>query len=149
MSKIIKFHEVKNKKNNAVQHTGSLMRESTDRIKDKLEMFPYIVTELHEIIERAISEAGLDPGEFSMSPTAEANALSFNVGEFFEGDEEAFGMVFEATIDGTRYGAVGSASASGEEIYYDCDADTLLIKVESDGPACHTGSRSCFFNRLV
>ena len=35
-----------------------------------------------------------------------------------------------------------------EEIYYDCDADTLLIKVRSDGPACHTGSRSCFFNRL-
>ena len=35
-----------------------------------------------------------------------------------------------------------------KEIFYDCDADTLLIKVESDGPACHTGSRSCFFNRL-
>ena len=28
----------------------------------------------------------------------------------------------------------------------DCDADTLLIKVISDGPACHTGNRSCFFN---
>jgi phosphoribosyl-AMP cyclohydrolase len=28
---------------------------------------------------------------------------------------------------------------------YDCDQDTLLIKVEQTGPACHTGSRSCFF----
>lgn len=36
-----------------------------------------------------------------------------------------------------------------KEIYYDCDADTLLIEVQSDGPACHTGSRSCFFNRLL
>ena len=32
-----------------------------------------------------------------------------------------------------------------KEIRYDCDQDTLLIKVEQTGPACHTGSRSCFF----
>ncbi len=31
------------------------------------------------------------------------------------------------------------------EIRYDCDQDTLLIKVDQAGPACHTGSRSCFF----
>ena len=28
----------------------------------------------------------------------------------------------------------------------DCDDDTLLIQVEQIGPACHTGSKSCFFN---
>jgi phosphoribosyl-AMP cyclohydrolase / phosphoribosyl-ATP pyrophosphohydrolase len=27
----------------------------------------------------------------------------------------------------------------------DCDGDTLLIKVEPHGPACHTGTRTCFF----
>jgi len=27
----------------------------------------------------------------------------------------------------------------------DCDADTLLVKVEAAGPACHTGETSCFF----
>jgi phosphoribosyl-ATP pyrophosphohydrolase/phosphoribosyl-AMP cyclohydrolase len=32
-----------------------------------------------------------------------------------------------------------------KEIRYDCDQDTLLILVEQTGPACHTGSRSCFF----
>jgi phosphoribosyl-AMP cyclohydrolase len=32
-----------------------------------------------------------------------------------------------------------------KDILYDCDQDTLLIKVEQTGPACHTGSRSCFF----
>ncbi len=26
----------------------------------------------------------------------------------------------------------------------DCDRDTLLVRVEQVGPACHTGSRSCF-----
>jgi phosphoribosyl-AMP cyclohydrolase len=31
------------------------------------------------------------------------------------------------------------------DILYDCDQDTLLIKVEQTGPACHTGARTCFF----
>ena len=28
----------------------------------------------------------------------------------------------------------------------DCDGDALLVKVEKDGPACHTGAESCFHN---
>ena len=32
-----------------------------------------------------------------------------------------------------------------KDILYDCDLDTLLVKVEQTGPACHTGERSCFF----
>jgi phosphoribosyl-AMP cyclohydrolase len=31
------------------------------------------------------------------------------------------------------------------EILYDCDQDTLLIKVDQTGPACHTGNRTCFY----
>lgn len=30
----------------------------------------------------------------------------------------------------------------------DCDADALVIGVEKSGPACHTGSESCFFNEI-
>ena len=30
----------------------------------------------------------------------------------------------------------------------DCDCDALVVLVEKDGPACHTGSDSCFTNRL-
>ena len=35
-----------------------------------------------------------------------------------------------------------------KEVYVDCDADTLLLKVEPDGPACHTGNTSCFFTPM-
>ncbi|MCH2499357.1 uncharacterized protein METZ01_LOCUS26394 [marine metagenome] len=35
-----------------------------------------------------------------------------------------------------------------KEAYLDCDADTILLKVDPDGPACHTGQVSCFFNQL-
>ena len=34
------------------------------------------------------------------------------------------------------------------EVRYDCDADTLLYLVHPEGPACHTGERSCFFRVL-
>ncbi len=36
-----------------------------------------------------------------------------------------------------------------KEIYYDCDADTLLVKVNQiGGAACHEGYKSCFFRRV-
>lgn len=36
-----------------------------------------------------------------------------------------------------------------QELYFDCDADTLLVKVEQvGGAACHEGYRSCFFRRI-
>ncbi|MGK0171002.1 MAG: phosphoribosyl-AMP cyclohydrolase [Gammaproteobacteria bacterium] len=36
-----------------------------------------------------------------------------------------------------------------KHIYYDCDADTLLIKVEQiGGAACHEGYESCFFREI-
>lgn len=36
-----------------------------------------------------------------------------------------------------------------KELTIDCDKDTLLAKVLQIGPACHTGSQSCFFTELV
>jgi len=37
-----------------------------------------------------------------------------------------------------------------KDLYLDCDADTLLIKVELDGSAvCHTGNLTCFYTQLT
>ncbi len=35
-----------------------------------------------------------------------------------------------------------------KEVRYDCDGDTLLVLVEADGPACHTGERTCFYRAI-
>lgn len=34
------------------------------------------------------------------------------------------------------------------ELLVDCDQDTIWMKVDSAGPACHTGAHSCFYRRL-
>lgn len=34
------------------------------------------------------------------------------------------------------------------EIRIDCDEDTLLLLVDQDGAACHTGRKSCFYRTL-
>lgn len=35
-----------------------------------------------------------------------------------------------------------------EQVLTDCDTDTLLYLCRPDGPTCHTGSVSCFFNEI-
>ena len=35
-----------------------------------------------------------------------------------------------------------------KEIFTDCDTDTLLYICEPEGPVCHTGAHSCFFNQI-
>jgi phosphoribosyl-AMP cyclohydrolase len=35
-----------------------------------------------------------------------------------------------------------------EEIRVDCDQDALVLVASPQGPACHTGARSCFYRRL-
>ena len=34
------------------------------------------------------------------------------------------------------------------EVRVDCDGDALLVLVDQEGAACHTGERSCFFRTL-
>lgn len=42
-------------------------------------------------------------------------------------------------------GATSGNTQQLRELLVDCDADTLLARVDSPGPACHTGNRTCFF----
>jgi phosphoribosyl-AMP cyclohydrolase len=35
-----------------------------------------------------------------------------------------------------------------QDMRVDCDQDALILLVKPEGPACHTGARSCFYRRL-
>ncbi len=48
-----------------------------------------------------------------------------------------------------RKGEESGHAQKVKELRADCDSDVLLLKIEQiGGIACHTGRRSCFFNRL-
>jgi phosphoribosyl-AMP cyclohydrolase len=46
-------------------------------------------------------------------------------------------------------GATSGNMQHVSEVLVDCDADVLLVKVKPDGPACHTGERTCFYRGLA
>lgn len=47
-----------------------------------------------------------------------------------------------------RKGATSGHVQKLVEMRVDCDRDALLLIVDQFGPACHTGTKSCFFNAI-
>ena len=45
-------------------------------------------------------------------------------------------------------GATSGHIQTVKEMFYDCDGDTLLVKVDQTGAACHEGTYSCFSRRF-
>lgn len=46
-------------------------------------------------------------------------------------------------------GATSGNAQAVRRVLIDCDGDTLVVLVDSPGPACHTGHRSCFYRELA
>ncbi|MBC1358591.1 phosphoribosyl-AMP cyclohydrolase [Listeria booriae] len=70
-------------------------------------------------------------------------------------NEESYGKTLETNttwfFSRSRNELWNKGATSGhfqhvKEIRSDCDGDTLLIRVDQIGPACHTGAHNCFFN---
>jgi phosphoribosyl-AMP cyclohydrolase len=71
-------------------------------------------------------------------------------------DEEAWRRTLEtgrAWFHSRSRGLWEKGATSGNfmavvERWLDCDADTILLRVQPHGPACHTGSETCFFTHV-
>jgi phosphoribosyl-AMP cyclohydrolase len=46
-----------------------------------------------------------------------------------------------------RKGDKSGHTQTVQEVWLDCDGDTVLLKVTQTGPACHTGAPTCFFRK--
>ncbi|MGC3955588.1 MAG: phosphoribosyl-AMP cyclohydrolase [Propionicimonas sp.] len=90
--------------------------------------------------------AGLVPAVVQEATTGEVLMLAWM-------DDEALRRTL-ATRRGTYYsrsrqqywvkGETSGHTQQVREVRLDCDGDTLLVRVDQTGPACHTGTRTCF-----
>ena len=47
-----------------------------------------------------------------------------------------------------RKGDTSGHAQHWQELLVDCDADVIVARIHQEGPACHTGERSCFYRSL-
>lgn len=104
-----------------------------------------------DLDEIKFSSHGLIPAIAQDSVTGEVLMLAYMNRESLEKTLETRRVHYYSRSRGELW-LKGETSGNFQElkaIYYDCDCDTLLLKIEQTGEgACHTGSRSCFFRRL-
>jgi len=84
--------------------------------------------------------------------TGEILMLAYMNEEAFRKTLELGEVVYWSTSRGELWhkGESSGNTQTLKELYVDCDGDAVLVKVEQKGgAACHTGKRSCFFNKRV
>ena len=92
-------------------------------------------------------ERGLVPVVVQNATTGEVLMLAYMNAESLKRTVET-GLTWYWSRSRRKFWQKGETSGNVQrvkDILYDCDQDTLLIKVEQTGPACHTGERTCFF----
>ena len=81
--------------------------------------------------------------------TGEVLMLAYMDGEAWARTRETGRAWFRSRTRGLwEKGATSGHFLDVREIRLDCDGDSVLLLVRPHGPACHTGARSCFFNRV-
>ncbi|QAY67330.1 bifunctional phosphoribosyl-AMP cyclohydrolase/phosphoribosyl-ATP diphosphatase HisIE [Paenibacillus protaetiae] len=95
-------------------------------------------------------EAGLVPAIVQDDLTKEVLMMAYMNKESLAKSVETGETWFWSRSRGELWnkGATSGHKQRIRSMAYDCDGDTLLVRVEQQGPACHTGSYSCFFNPI-
>jgi len=106
---------------------------------------------LEQDIELEYNEKGLIPAVVQDANTKEVLMVAYMSEVSLERTLEIGETVFYSRSRQELWhkGETSGNTQKVEEIYYDCDEDTLLVLVEPAGPACHTGEQSCFYRKLA
>jgi phosphoribosyl-ATP pyrophosphohydrolase/phosphoribosyl-AMP cyclohydrolase len=90
---------------------------------------------------------GLIPTIVQDRVTGEVLMLAYMNGESLERTLQSGETWFWSRSRGELWhkGATSGHTQKVVDIRLDCDDDTLLVRVDPQGPACHTGERTCFF----
>lgn len=115
---------------------------------DPVPGFKVVVDELEEL---AFDADGLLPCVVQEWTTGEVLMLAYMNRKALERTLE-FGTTWFYSRSRRRLWNKGETSGNVQhvrELRYDCDGDTLLALVEQTGPACHTGSVTCFTGRSL
>ena len=108
-----------------------------------------------------VSESGLDPAVAGRLKRDAAGLVPAVVQQHDTGEVLMVGWMDDEALHRTlttgrttfwsrsrqEYWVKGETSGHRQwvhEVRLDCDGDTLLVKVDQVGPACHTGARTCF-----
>ena len=98
-------------------------------------------------MEIAFDERGLVPVVIQDWTTGEVLTLAYANAEALERTRETGELHLWSRSRGELWhkGATSGNTQKVRALRVDCDGDALLALVEPNGPACHTGERTCFF----
>ena len=101
-------------------------------------------------MEIAFDERGLVPVVVQDARTGEVLTLAYANAEAVARTQETGQATFWSRSRNELWvkGATSGNTQRIRDIRVDCDQDALLYLVDPDGPACHTGERTCFFESL-
>ncbi len=95
------------------------------------------------------NEAGLVPAIAQDAETGHVLMMAWMNEEAFE-QTLATGFAHYYSRSRRRQWKKGESSGHVQKVidmFLDCDGDTLLLKIEQTGPACHTNRKSCFYQQ--
>jgi phosphoribosyl-ATP pyrophosphohydrolase/phosphoribosyl-AMP cyclohydrolase len=103
-----------------------------------------------KITELTYDDRGLIPAIVQDSLTGEVLMMAYMNSESLERTVESGRTWFwsRSRRELWNKGATSGNFQTVMDIRYDCDLDCLLVTVEQQGPACHTGEHTCFHRSL-
>jgi phosphoribosyl-AMP cyclohydrolase len=110
-----------------------------------------VIANQDELTKLRFNEAGLIP---AVVQSAESKRVLMVAWMNLESIHKTFSLgesVFFSRSRGEIWhkGATSGNTQRVLKVEVDCDSDCLLIQVEEDGPACHTGTESCFDTAIL